>query len=348
MTKKYLLNSYATYKGASTLSSKCYLGLTDRLKSRIISHAFNFDEYIINQKPMHINNLKPSFLEWFIGFAEGDGSFYVKNEKNGPRVLFEVSQKYPQSLYRIKKELGFGTVRKETRANGKVYWKFIIESKKNIPRIAALFNGNLILPKRRVQFEKWIEVSKQTNCLPQNYFNKQSDVVKTILANQRNEAILRALYMNNPSVLSLESGWLAGFIDAEGCFSASYRAPNKKNYQRARITSRMHITQKSIYGDQFVLERIAELLQSKANILQVTNQHQPNKEISPYYRIDMQSVKTHCVLIQYFKKYRLYTSKIISYRRWERIINAIVLKKYLDPLQLPRLQSLCQSINVKE
>jgi hypothetical protein len=332
------------------LRSKCYLGFKDRFKSRIIAQAFNFDDYLINQKPTHINinNLKPNFLEWFVGFAEGDGSFYVKNEKNGPRVIFEVSQKYPQPLYRIKKELGFGTVRKEIRANGQVYWKFIIESKSNIPRIAALFNGNLILPKRRVQFEKWIEVSKQTNCLPHDYFNKQSEVVKIIQANQENETILRALYKNDLSLISLKNGWLAGFIDAEGCFSASYRAPNPKNYQRARITSRMHLTQKSVYGDKFVLERIGELLQSKANVLKVNNQHTFDKAISSYYRIDMHSIKTHSVLIEYFKNYRLYTSKIISYRRWERIINAILLKKHLDPLQLPRLQRLCKSINRKE
>jgi hypothetical protein len=401
--KKDPIKPFSFFKDIS-INTTFHGGATPQDKENMAEHKphiFNFNEYLLNHKPMHIpqNKINLNFLEWFIGFSEGDGTFYVKNEKYGPRVIFEISQKYPQPLYRIKKELGFGTVREEIRENNQSYWKFIIESKKNIPKIAALFNGNIILPKRRVQFHKWIEIAKEVNCLPACYINKQSDIVNQIEANAKNEDFIRALYptvitpttiahtkysgdlcsMGNMGVdflgpskfpsPSLKNAWLVGFIEAEGCFSASYlkqkassisfdikdnNTPPFQNRENlgstfnitgVRIKARITLTQKSDYGDHVVLERIGELFESKAKVLRVTNQFYPDKSISPLYRLDMQSIESHCRVINYLNQYQLYTKKIIAYRRWERVINAKVLGSHLNPLQLPRLQRLCKSIN---
>ena len=48
-------------------------------------------------KPDHIKKIDRSFLEWFIGFSEGDASF-VKDQ-----LAFVINQKDPKLLFRIKK-----------------------------------------------------------------------------------------------------------------------------------------------------------------------------------------------------------------------------------------------------
>ena len=67
--------------------------------------TYNFDEYYF-LIPQHKKKINRQFLEWFIGFTEGDGSFIVSKNK----VYFDITQSVSdiQVLYYIKKELGFG------------------------------------------------------------------------------------------------------------------------------------------------------------------------------------------------------------------------------------------------
>ena len=59
---------------------------------------FNFDYYYKYFKPQHIKQIDRNFLEWFIGFSEGDGSFVVTNN----RCYFFINQKDIKLLYKIK------------------------------------------------------------------------------------------------------------------------------------------------------------------------------------------------------------------------------------------------------
>jgi hypothetical protein len=75
--------------------------------------TFQFNNYL-NLKPLHKKKLDKRFLEWFIGFTEGVGSFIILKNK----VYFGITQNLDniQVLYDIKKQLGFGKVliRKES------------------------------------------------------------------------------------------------------------------------------------------------------------------------------------------------------------------------------------------
>ena len=67
-------------------------------------NSFNYFNYIQYTKwcgPV-------AFLEWFIGFTEGDGSFIVSKDK----VYFEITQSMVDLdiFYHIKDQLGFGKV----------------------------------------------------------------------------------------------------------------------------------------------------------------------------------------------------------------------------------------------
>ena len=72
------------------------------------------------------------------------------------RVTFEITQKDPKIIYKIRTLLGFGKVESITKKNGQVYFRYFTSKREHILRLTSLFNGNLILNKRQRQFEKVI------------------------------------------------------------------------------------------------------------------------------------------------------------------------------------------------
>lgn len=59
-------------------------------------------------RPQHIKTNDVTFLEWFIGFSEGDGCFLVSDQKT--RCSFIIVQKDISLLYKIRTCLGFGNI----------------------------------------------------------------------------------------------------------------------------------------------------------------------------------------------------------------------------------------------
>jgi hypothetical protein len=115
--------------------------------------TFIFNNYL-NQKVQH-KKIKKRFLEWFIGFTEGKGSFIVLNNK----VYFDISVsiKDIQVLYYIKKELGFGKCvirRNSTHLDHDPSGvSFYVTSKENFSRLVSIFNGNLCTVSKKEEFQ---------------------------------------------------------------------------------------------------------------------------------------------------------------------------------------------------
>ena len=106
-------------------------------------------------KDNNINNDLPSdsFLYWFIGFTEGDGSFVINKRNELSFILIQGIDNY-EILLKIKNQLGFGNIIKQ----GPRVYRLIIQKKILIELILLLFNGNLILPSRKIQFNKFLKV----------------------------------------------------------------------------------------------------------------------------------------------------------------------------------------------
>lgn len=156
------------------------------------------------------------FLEWFIGFAEGDGSFVV----TGGNSVFSIHLHIVDLplLYKIQTELNMGNVYfKDNSAT------LIIKAKKDVATLIEIFKGNIFLDKRKIQFAKWVD----------NYNLKNQTSIKL----KKNEF--------SPT---LNHGWLSGFVDAEGSFFVSV----SKN----RVVQRFSITQKDAEPEFFYLKEL--------------------------------------------------------------------------------------------
>jgi len=179
------------------------------------------------------NNIPdPKFLEWLIGFAEGEGSFIIA--KRGD-LCFVITQSTfdVQVLNYIKKNLGFGIVIKQSVKNNT--HRYIVQDIKGLTVLSLLFNGNMVFPTRTARFHTFL-----------------SALNEKLLA--KGLPIIIPIYKT--VIPSLKNWWLAGITDGEGCFSW--------NILTARNTYKLRyiLTQKGDLNKP-VFDYIAKLLSNK-------------------------------------------------------------------------------------
>ena len=227
---------------------------------------FNLDQVLPSSTPLTGEEIekKRTFLEWFIGFVEGDGSFALakfatrKNSTNH-RPSLQINQKEPQVLYNIKKSLGFGTVvSANEKQPGRKYYRYSAYKLSSVKQLIALVNGNLLLHKAGIRFANWVTA-----------YNGLCDQ-RAELARQRTSKSMRENYLLQQDLggkitlkqsaieLNLDSAWLAGFTDAEGGFYASLSS-NKKHSTGFRERLKFYIVQK---GERQLLQKIDALVQA--------------------------------------------------------------------------------------
>jgi len=136
---------------------------------------------------------------------------------NKERLSYVLTQKEEKILSDIKEKLKLGNVSYDKAAN---CWRYRIGSKYELKLLTELFNGNLILLKRKEQLKGWL-----------NIYNIKS-IEKEILP-------------------TLNDGWLSGFIDAEGCFNLT---TNKKS-----VRLRYMIDQKDSKDTMLYLAKLLEI-----------------------------------------------------------------------------------------
>lgn len=127
----------------------------------------------------------------------------------------------------IKKTLEFGSVAlqsKESRTHS-----YRVRDEKGLKKIIEIFNGKIQLIKRQKQFEEFVKGYNQ--------------MYKTTL-----EVVKRS------NIISLEKAWIAGFAEAEGCYTVTVinRAEG-----RVQVQVRYIIAQEE--SEKEILEQIALL-----------------------------------------------------------------------------------------
>lgn len=98
----------------------------------------------------------PTWLEWFVGFVEGDGSIVTNRHGNWLRCQFVITQKERSILDHIQSVLGFGRVKPAPQGD-RMYYRYVVSGKANIFLLALLFNGNLVIPHRISQLKRWVD-----------------------------------------------------------------------------------------------------------------------------------------------------------------------------------------------
>jgi len=252
---------------------------------------FNYSVFYEKHKAYLPGIISPSsnFLSWFVGFTEGEGSFTINNR--GDLAFFVVqSTSDINTLYYIQETLGFGKVISQSIKTS----RYVTQSKREIEIIISLFNGNIILPTRKIQLKNFI-----------NGFN--SWVVK---GNIRLEPVV---FIENFILPSLDNSWLAGFTDGEGCFTCSIG--NKKGF-----SFNYNIAQKG-ESNIIILKHLCLIFAGG----KVSNHFVKN-----VYEYRIAGIKACSNIFSYYDKYTLLTKKSLSYTLWKQIHQDLLNKQHLN------------------
>jgi hypothetical protein len=163
-----------------------------------------------------------TFLSWFIGFTEGDGCFAVNNRGELSFIITQgIANK--QVLLHIQRTLHMGHV----ILQGKRVYRFLVHKRAHIELLIHLFNGNLVLPSRKIQLCRFIAAfnAKKKEVRPQSG-----------IATPETEGSLIA-YQSSSKLPSLDNPWLLGFTEAEGCFTISFLSNSSTAYRTRFILS---------------------------------------------------------------------------------------------------------------
>jgi len=148
--------------------------------------------------------LSSDFLQWLIGFTEGDGSFVITG-RGDLHIVWVQGNANLELLKKIQTALGFGQI----SLQGERISRLIVQKRSEVELLMLLFQGNLLLPSRKAQFARFVAASGIELSKPVS---------------------------PSATAISQDNLWLLGFTEAEGCFTISFLA-NQTGFRTRFIVS---------------------------------------------------------------------------------------------------------------
>ena len=275
--------------------------------------SFNFDAFYTayrNKYGVNANLPSREFLEWLIGFTEGDGSF-ITTVRGECMFILTQSAMDTAVLQYIRDNLGFGSIIVQSGPNSTL--RFIVQDKANLWILCQLFNGNLVFPVRQAKFISFLTAFNQ-------YISSG-----TILLPVINPILTTVLP-------TLRDAWFLGMIDSEGCFTVSLLI----NSSAFRI--RFILSQKWD-ENRIILLHIISLLG--------VGTLEPHS-VPKMWEVRVSGLRNQAPIFAYLASYTLKTKKLHSYTLYLEAFRRLSLKEHLDPVLRAELKLLAAKINSKE
>lgn len=143
--------------------------------------------------------------EWFAGFTDGDGYFYVNNIEKS--VSFELTTHTTDArvLYNVKNKLKAGAVKLRSGSNSV---RYRVKKKDVILNIIKRLNGKLRNPTRVLQFQQVCKLYNLEYILPSNLIDR-------------------------------DDGYLSGLLDSDGTLTISVLKSSTENSQISGVEGRI-------------------------------------------------------------------------------------------------------------
>ena len=263
---------------------------------------------------------KSTFNSYLAGLFEGDGHIWIQKQigskPHNPRFCITFDLKNEALAKKIIDIIGSGFIRYKTKDNACV---LVVSPVVGLKKIVNLINGELRTPKIH-QLHSLID-----------------------WLNKNHSTQLEKLPLNKGSLDN--NSWFSGFVDADGSFSVQYTntdsgAKKRKISCRLRIEQRMldPITSASYFD---ILNLICLFL--NCNLLTRTRKSTNNT----YYTLAASSKVSLSIIINYFNKFPLYTSKYLDYKDWEQVAHLIINNKHLTVEGINTVEFVRSRMNTK-
>ena len=269
--------------------------------------SFDFTLFYTKYKALYGERPLPSkeFLTWLIGFTEGDGSFIV-NKRGDLAFVITQSTSDIRTLEWIQETLGFGKVISQSVTTS----RFVCQTKLQIELVISLFNGNLVFPSRQKKLKIFIDGFNIWCAQGRIRLNAISFVASTILPD-------------------LTNSWLAGFTDAEGCFSVSLLSNSVAFRFRFLIAQKGEINLP-------ILNHLAILFKG--------GRVEPHF-VKDVYEYRLNGLQACSSVFSYFCRFNLITKKAVGYALWKEVHTNLQNMEHLDPERVLFLREKALLIN---
>lgn len=256
--------------------------------------------------------------EYITGLFEGDGYIWIPSlvtqskKKHNPRFTITFHKNNEKLALFIKKKLGnFGFIRQKIKENAVV---LIISEINGLLVILQLFHNNIKTPKIRQINELicWLNINKGFNLKLEKLSNKNL----------------------------INSAWLCGFIEAEGCFFIRVSI----NKTLSRVSFRLSIDQrlndpKTNDNYYFIMEEIGNLFNTK--VLKITRK----KNNYSYWSLSITNLVELKKVINYFNTFLLLGIKRLDFCDWEKGFYLYINREQITPNLLNDLLFLKNNMN---
>ena len=216
----YFLKKKEGVRGFSTLSA----GRADENGSGAAS------DVVLQQREMS------NFYEWFSGFTDAEGSFYIViSQSCAFRFQINLHKDDIDVLYYIHKTLGFGEVR-----SYKNYSSFTVTRLKDMAQLLNIF------AQYPLQGSKWLnykDFSKAFELYTTN--GKGPNTLKEIFLIKKGMNSLRSDFKYpKDKEIRITPYWLLGFIEGEGCFSINKGNNFRLDFSISQSSTNLELMQK--------------------------------------------------------------------------------------------------------
>lgn len=311
MKNTTLLHTIHKYVGSSETIRKT------PLYTSVFTQPFDF-HLVMEYIPQHIkqSNYSPEFFSWFVGFTEGDGSFFI----SGERLFFTITQQDAPLLYCLRTQLGFGRVYSDTLYPD--IKRYVVTDQSHIRILIDIFNGNLLLKKTNTRFSKWVHAYNRLtgSTIPViSRWNPKLELAPDFdFSRSRDKMSFQQTVQLRRNSVIWQTSWFTGFLEAEAGFSAVQRFKQKTD--REKTTELRFLLDQT--NELEVLSHIRDVL---GDIGTIWIRKTTDDKI--HYRYDVSNWDALQLIIGYANGHPLRSKKNIVYVRWKKILN------YLDLLK---------------
>jgi hypothetical protein len=252
----------------------------------------------VRQHSIDSNDSKLGY--YLAGLWEGDGHILIPNKTHAPSGKryfphFSITfHEIDKPLIETLKEIIGGTIRYKEENHACV---LTISSLSGLKLVVSLLNGKLRTPKI-IKFNNMID-----------WINNYTAAAEPESANFLNYSV--------DTTPLIENGWLSGFIDADGSFDIRV-TQKSQNHPKNSVSARFRIEQRKhdpVTGDSYL-----NLFQHISKTLGVTvgyTIHKREANEIEYLIINLSSLKSRKILIEYLDSFPLFTSKFMNYIDWK-------------------------------
>lgn len=270
---------------------------------------------------------QPQILGFYIaGLFEGDGHIVMPAvyNKHNPRWHITFHIKNLPLAQKLLSKIGSGFIRYKTKNNACV---LTVSSVKGLKWVTAMTNGKLRTPKI-YQMHLLID-----------WLNKHHSA-----------SIAKLPVCTKP--VSQDS-WLTGFIDADGSFGVRYTKKLLEQKQKGvskaarkqRVSCRFRLEQRMV--DPKTNISYASVLNLIANYLGVgLNTRRQTSTGKTYYIIELSSVASITILINYLNTYPLLTAKLLDYNDWRTVAERMINQTHYTQNGLAEISAIKAAMNV--